>query len=96
MGLLELNRYPFILYSTPYFGDQGPPEPPPAARPWRSFDTPKVLPFCSAKHSGVNPPDAEQRPPERGAICNPTTYENVSKQGFLRAKAGLDSLSKVF
>ena len=30
--------------------------------------------------------DAEQRPPERGAICNPTTYENVSKQGFLRAK----------
>lgn len=59
---------------------------PPAARPWRSFDTPKVLPFCSAKHSGVNPPDAGQRPPERGAICNPTTYENVSKQGFLRAK----------
>lgn len=47
----------------------------------------EVLPFCSAKHSGVNSPDAEQQPPERDAICNPTPYENASKQGLMMAKS---------
>ena len=71
--------YILVFYAAPRILVTKPPRATTSARPWRIFDTPKVLPFCSAKHSGVNSPDAEQRPPERGAICNPTTCETSNR-----------------
>ena len=70
------------FYTAPRILVTKPPRATTSASPWRSFDTPNALPFCSAKHSGVNSLDAEQRPPERGAICNPTTCEASKTGGF--------------